>query len=573
MLHMVQAQLSASTYKRKAILLEGVSNSGKTVILTKLALRINKELPKNPAVVFFVSGVSESEEWKANLSYIIKEFILKKQLNDDQIINRVVLICDDISEDISVIQNYFQEDNVLVVGSGYLHTNTKYDVEIVPVDSKLDDIEKLAFVSILSKFDDRGYANLSNRKSRNYNCIFEVLSSYARYKHSRLWLNVDEHISGKLKAEGEFTEDAAGLTFFEETQTEILKSGIGAAVIAALGDAQNLDFYVEKIKLINRVLATSGQFGKKLPFDIVLKIIQAPSDSLNIKVSFFKKLLLLDSMVEFELDENTGKYYVKFRNPSEAYGYLKLNYPEKGKRHECEMNSLCKIIKACNWYEDYSEETFAVIDLVRCFGSNSFGRPFEEENNVAYEYKEFWMGISDSLKEADALKNGEALIVYCHFLRESLQRTDNKDDVSLFEAYCSLTEYIQTHGDSALGIGRKYRICGEICSNLNAMMVKYNGRSCDEVFLNEFKAFFGDFEKAFSQFEYYFREMNKFANKDRKGEFDTNFQLDIWLNAVDNFKKNGLKSDETEKKYNDLMTLSMENSLRLTRTIPKFIWT
>lgn len=564
LLNEVKVQLGASTYNRKAILLEGVSNSGKTVILTKLALRINKELSKNPAIVFFISGIAQGEEWKENLNQLIKDSILKKTINDNQIINRVILICDDIGEDISVVQTYFQEDNVLVVGSSYLHTSTKHDVKVFTVDSELNEEEISALNSILNKFDDSSYASLSKRKQEDYRCIFEILSNYARFKHDKMWISVEEHIKGKLKAESQHTESDTGLTFFSKTQDYMLKNGIGASVLQDLapnGTAvdDSSDLYVKKIKLLNCVLAASGQFGKKLPFNIVLKILKTPEDPFDVKVNFFKKLLTLDSMAEFELDEETGKYSVKFRNPSEAYAYLKLNFLTEDERHENEIKFLREIICACNWFEDYSEETKAVIDLIRCFGSNSFGRPFEDNKNVASEYEDYWVKISDSLKEANALKNGEALIVYCHFLRESLRYASNKDEYTrLFEAYDSLVEYIDNHESFAIGYGRKYRVCGEICANLNTMMQEYNKKDSSNKFISEFDVSFGDFETAFNNFTYYFSKMNKYAATDKKSGFDTNFQLDIWLNAVENFKKNGLDSENAEIKYHELMLRSME---------------
>lgn len=580
LLEMVKKQLSASTYKRLPILLSGVSNSGKTVSLIRLALRINKELPKNPAVVFYVSDTPSSDEWKEQLQEVIKYSILHRSIGSSQI-NRVVLICDNIDEDITKIQAFFKEDNVLVVGSSYMHTSISGEVDDLEIPHKLSDGEKKRLKEILARFDKDGCDPDSIIKV-NENSIFEVLSRYARFKHDRMWNSVRTHIGNKLGKESAYTEKDTGNMLFElftDTENYILSHGIGSSVERELegsGEINKKEWYTKNVRELNLLLATAGQFGKALPFDLVLKIIKKEmgSDSSPVNSKFFSELLRLDSMSENKSDESTGKLFVSFRSPTEAFKYLELNSEnDDNKRRKTEINQLFKIIDNCDWTEDYSVENESVVKLVRCFGSNTLGRPFEDNDPDTKEYADYWFDISDKLFES-AICDGEALVTYCHFLREAI-RHHHTNHIELFDAYDALTEYYENKKVSALvNYKHKIRICGEICSNLNSIMVKYNeickndypddeDREFIKEFDNTFKAYStkasGSFDAVFNAFEYYYQQMMKNVNADKNASFESNSRLDIWLNAAENYQNHGLSSNSEQKKHHEIMLKSLEN--------------
>ena len=329
---------------------------------------------------------------------------------------------------------------------------------------------------------------------------------------------------------------------FRDTEKYMLSHGIGASVEKSLeeSDDQNKKEYNTKnIRKLNLLLAAAGQFGRSLPFDLVLKIIsnEMGDDSSRINSKFFGELLRLDSMSENNTDETTGKLFVSFRSPAEAFKYLELNSEnDANKRRETEINLLLEIIDNCDWTEDYSAENEYVIKLVRCFGSNTLGRPFEDKDPNTTEYADYWFEISDRLYDR-AICNGAALVTYCHFLREAI-RKHNKNHVELFDAYSVLTEYYEDKMDSVLvSYKQKTNVCGEICSNLNSVMVKYNeiskkGDLNDEdwEFRDEFYKTFepyrtksdGIFDAVFNVFEYYYRQMIKNVNKENETRIKEN---------------------------------------------------
>lgn len=574
LLKKVRQQLNESPYKRRPILLKGVSNSGKTVSLIRLALRINKELRKNRAVVFYISDNPTSENWKEDqLKPLIKDTILHKRIGDYESVNRVVLICDNIDEDITELQNFFTEDNVVVVGSSYMHTSIVRDADCIDMEP-LSDREKEDLTNILRRFVGEDCSKIVNRK--NENSIFEVLSRFARFKHDKMWMSVKDHIGSKLKKEGDYTENDTGLEFFSATEEYMLKHGIGASVEDALDqedDKEKKKRYIENVHQLNFLLATAGQFGRALPFDLVLRIIKSEikEESFFLSSRFFEELLSYDSMAECRADPETGKIFITFRTPAEATKYLELNTKDKNDRHNTEVDNLLKIIKYCQWTADYSEENIKAVELIRCFGPNTLGRPFEGGDINTKEYKDYWFKIADELTPK-AICNGEALLVYCHFLREAIQQC--KDNYQkLFDAYDKLTKYYDDKKESALvGHLQKSRVCGEICSNLNAIMQRYDeiikrkSQASENTFLDRFRELGKNFDKVFDEFVYHYNEMMRNANKSKAAFYPENSYLDRWLNAVENYYNHYNHEDllpaEAER-YKSIMLDSLDKIGRL----------
>lgn len=565
----IRKQLKKNSNKRKPIILEGVSSSGKTTTLVHLALHL-RHLVHKPAVVFFISEEPEDKEWKETLHYLIRNSILNKQFQNHQYLNDVVLICDMNNRDYAELQSAFAECNALIIGSSYLRHDSREE-HVYLLDSVLSEPEEEELKRVLNSVNPRYFCDFSsirkyskktdNKADKSSPCIFELLESFARFIGDRTWREVTMNQRSRLAKESSYTEDETGKAFFE-TRDFFLENGIGAALIQKIrdeyGEDSKYEVYVDQIRKINKYVAIAGQYGIFLPFSLLLKTLRGDASNSNyqVEVRFIRDVLALDSLLEFNADQNTGCINVRFRNPKEAYQYLCYQQGDEEKRKGLEIDLLCEMIDICDWNEDYGNEAQRIISLIRSYGPNSFGKPFEDNYKAKSEYVDYWHRIVVELENNAIDSNSEALLVYCHFLREEADKksgTNKYEDLfrKVNDANQILEEYIEKHQERISDDYKMARMEGEMCSNLNFLMKysEYEGQL--ETFDNDFSAFYRHFSAAVRCYL-----------KSGKGYTTSNLYLDIWLNAVQNYRnskqaESDSASENTKRYYHELMNKSL----------------
>lgn len=567
----VNSQLKRSdSYHRSTIILEGVSNSGKTASLVNLAMRF-RALHKYP--VIYIGGIPSQSAFTENLKKFIKRYLLNRQDSNGAWVNSVIVFWDG-NTDASAVQRYEKlaqdliECNALVIGTAYSHANSelraskaKSGITKIPISAELYPEEKTALEEVLKLVDEDLYERYQEIvfRAKSEPNLLHVLQQLSKYSYSPEWKSVAAALKMHFDQEVERSETETRLAAekfereisMEEVEEAIARKGFAAAWQLQLenllekmkvegGDTKDSggiggkgndvadDKYREllglqdDIRLLNETLAVAGQFSVSLPVTLLLNMIHQDNGMPNRVNLFLNDVLANDSLIEYNKDDQ-GYPMVKFRHPSEAELYVNKNFesdPQILKQREVDL--LCGIIRACRWGED---ESYDVISLIRCFGPNSFGKYSENVQRGNYcDYRDFWPQIANNLiKHAEG--NPEAVLVYAHLMREKFT-SDQDYGVPGSEDYLSLAarelrQALENHDQH--NKAQYNRLIVEVCSNLVASMPRNRNKGIFD--RDIFREMQNHFDNAISSWMY----------QDTYNYFTTNSLLDIWLNAVQNF--------------------------------------
>ena len=573
-----------ASYRRGLLVLEGVSNSGKTASLVHFAMRIREE---HHYPVFYISGNPTQTAFAENLKNFIKRYLQGRQDSDGAWVERVIVLWDgNLSSD--AVRQYTRlsrdlaECNALVIGTIYRHDSngsgsivgspSKGGITYLPVQATLTQNEKKALNKLLHDIDpalsDRFQAAVNRVSEPN---LIYLLQHIARYQYSPEWKAVYTVLKERFDAEVDRSESNAqrAMEDFqrrpteEEVHAEIVKHGVGAAWQMALArkleEMQKNGTYPEEplqeeeqgeeaktdsskalladIRLLNETLAMAGQFSISMPVTLLLDMIHHDGNILSKENMFLNKLLANDSLVDYSRDEE-GYPFVRFRHPREAELYVEKNFGgDPDSRHKLEIELLCKLIASCHWNED---EAYDVIALIRCFGPNSAGKYSQDISRGNYDdYISFLPEIADCLmRYADG--NPEAMLVFAHFLRETYSANQKSGQPNsrnyLLEAKNKLRIAMEQHDQQNL---QQYnRLVVEMCSNMVASMPRNHTANFDRDIFREFQNMFK-------------LAVNTWDSRNTTA-FGTNSLLDIWLNGVTKFY-HSFQSDEEAMKAPELL--------------------
>lgn len=573
----VNKQLKKSgTYQRSMIILEGVSNSGKSAALIHLAMELRDQ---HVCPVIFINGRPSQSAYLDNLKRFIKANLLNRQDAEGAWVENVVVIWDGNTASGAIseyerLYNELSECNVLLVASSFKHIHSEPrrrlregSVIYCPVSAVLEPDEINNMEQLLQRIDDDLWQRFQQAKERfKEPNLLTLLQYISNYRYSAEWKAVTEALKARFEYEASESQkdlDAATEEFVktnpvsEETVLEAIRErGVGAAwqlqlenyltqlrerqdsdademkdsTICADSEMARLRNVQEHLQIVNRAIALAGQFSLPLPLSLLLRLMRSNnSDVVSEEDMFIRKCLANDSLVEYYSDEQ-GYYWVRFRHPSEAILYVEKNFGKGDDGvsiEEEEIQLLCSIISSCRWSSD---EAVDVITLVRCFGPNSSGKYNESVvTGHYYRYMGSLLTIADSLYE-EASEDNEAAHVYAHFLREKYvydKRVTGLADAELLKrGKDALKRALERHDrpDSA----QYGRLQGELCANLVASMPesKEEGPFDKDLFCT----FQKEFEAAKNIYIPHRYEM-------RRAAFPSNALLDIWLNAVVKFRK------------------------------------
>ena len=508
------------------IIIHGPSNSGKTILLGKLAMDLSRNYP-----VLYINGELEADDPEVtrrryqNIVTFINTYITRNTQTGGKI--RAVVIWDNDAF-IDKLQNYHElarelaESNTILVGSAYEIRDTE---ELIKRPKK--GVEYISISSILNLGTE--FSNMENMLSRNLGEeIAEVFSrvrkTYVNKTNQPDLIHDDNRILSLLQRTFRIAGEDAGQIIDEAVNRanieaagaeEIMRNRIEEAIhkaskhynidltglaeiLAQCTDEEekNEEWY-HQLKIcaptLNDILAIAGQFGIRLPLKLVQDVICDADICPDIKfyMDAVEDILSFDTMLEypFPVDE-VGHVMVGYRSPEEAEIYLLSHYKRREKNYKDEFDSegnyfledreiyiLEKLIEHSD-LEDYSSfnwhKVTTVRELLDQFGSNS--RKGEQyASQYTYKYDE----LATFILQHGGSENPEMALSAAFLKREQLTKSmvnsvsynyniKQEEKRILDDAADGLEHAIEIEErDNPDDTPRKMRIYVEWCTNRN----------------------------------------------------------------------------------------------------------
>jgi hypothetical protein len=574
----IREHLELDGFKRRAIMLDGPSNSGKTSTLANLAvyLKMQRECP-----IFFISGEPGQRDFTETLKKFIKKYFVDQYTHRDESIKNVIIIWDNNSSiyderEYRKLERALSEYNALIIGSCYaresliLTKNKKNESRNaskyrIAIDSRLDEKESKKFESILGSMSDDYLQRFRTVKMKNSvrsgvttwdnrNNIFYILEKLFEYDFDPDYLTIRDLLKGRLRTEANVVEQRAEqsleafLDDFEATQRAVLEKGLApgwqlqlqkwieihekfnnsVSVSQFPDESLETKKHLEQtITKLNGFLAVAGQFSIELPLALLLRIIQGydrrAKDLFSAEAKFVVSVIEDDSLISSRCNDN-GERFVRFRHAFEAEKYLDIQTSDKSsfEKKEFEINLLKVLIGHANFgHGESSDPSYrAILSLVRQFGPNSFERPSERE---FVEGERFQRGNYKRYKEffvaiADCLLEHSNDDPEAILIAAHLLRESSSEDRSQLARAKERLHLAIDNPDVDKSSPQYCRLLVELCSNLVAEQSGADERRSSTI-VREVRKFLEEASKKY---------------RDTSESDDTNRLLDIWLNCFSN---------------------------------------
>jgi len=326
-----------ASYRRGLLILEGVSNSGKTATLVHFAMRMREE---HRCPIFYISGNPTQTTFSEKLKSFIKRYLQSKQDSDGAWVERVIVLWDgnassDAVRQYTRLSKDLAECNALVIGTIYRHDNgsdivgtpSKGNVTYIPIQATLTPNEQKHLSRLLRSIDpnlsDR--FNIATNRVTKPNLIY-LLQHISKYQYSPEWKAVYNNLKYHFDTEVDRSEsntqhaiqDFQRQPMEEDIHREIVKRGVGAAWQMQLerklkemresssyqeqsspneetspekADEYPSKILLEDIHLLNKTLALAGQFSVIMPVPLLLNMIHQDGNILSRENMFLNKLL------------------------------------------------------------------------------------------------------------------------------------------------------------------------------------------------------------------------------------------------------------------------------------------
>ncbi len=550
----VERELRKMPYKRRHVIIEGNSNTGKTASLINLAYALRTSTP-----VIYIYGEPTQADWVEDLKEFIKTQFVDRQ-NAGKWISSVLVIWDantdyNAPQRCGRLQNVLRETNAVVVGSTYPMSwsdedgRTEYRDNFgnyhIVARASLDNDEVTRMLASIKNVNPDLYDRVRSNGEKTH--LLDNLQQIVRLEYLPEWKAVAEALQARFNQEVVVNEELSDQKLEKyrddmaaKVDEEISKYGaasswqlqlaqISQTLFSDMGHIpeekkKTLEKYQsmeKRIKLLNRILALCGEFSVELPLNVVLRILSDEDGKIySDEKRFLFEIIGSDSLIRSSKTE-TGEVSVCFRHPVEAEMYVYNNFGEEIREiKENEIKLLKEIIHACRWGDD--SEQIPVLQLVRAFGPNSWGTPKRAKTGRHYnEYQDWWNEIAEALI-TDAPDEPEVNLVYAFLIRNVCRKgkdNPNIDELDLMtRARDVLRSAIEKH--SRINTYQYCRLLGEMCANLVYSMKIGND----------------DKRSLFSQLkEYFARAVTNWNDNNSQNLFTRNDLLDIWLNGVENY--------------------------------------
>ncbi len=552
----VERELKKAPYKRRYVIIEGNSNTGKTASLINLAY-----IERFIAPVLYICGEPTQADWMDDLKDFIKTQFIDRQCSGKWITS--VLVIWDANTDYNApqrcarLQSVLRETNAVVVGSAYpmSWSDEEKDMEyrdnsgiyhvVAKADLNADETNRM--LTSIKNVNTELYEKMSSNREKSH--LLECLQQMVRLEYLPEWKAVADALRARFNQEVVVNEEFADqrlekyrLDMAQAVDDEISKYGIASSWQIQLArinkeyfgkssdiseekqrELEKIQVMERRIKKLNRILALGGEFSVELPLTLVLRLLSDDDGKMfGNEQKFVFEVIGSDSLIRSSKSD-TGEVSVCFRHPVEAEMYVYNNFgKDERDREENEVSLLKEIIHTCRWGDDSEQKP--VLKLVRSFGPNSWGTPKRTRakgSRFFYEYQTWWNQIADTLIE-DAPDEPEANLVYAFLIRHvcrTQQNNPNSDVTALItKARDVLREAIEKH--NRISKNQYGRLLGEMCSNLvSSMSIDGNDK------ITYFYQLKGYFPQA----------VNNWNDNSSQNLFTRNDLLDIWLNGVENY--------------------------------------
>lgn len=566
----VEEELRNSSYKRKYIMLEGNSNTGKTKSLIHLAYTM-----KNRAPVIYITEEPNQPDWMENLKQFIKTQFVDRQGYGKGVDS--ILVIWDANTDYTAtqrckqLQGVLRECNAVVVGSAYSlgwenRNGVQYKDTVgnhhLLLTADLDKTEINNMLGSLKNVNPDMHEIMKYKIGKD-EYLLNTLQKFNNYEYQKEWHQVLEtlqtHFNQEVDVNEELTEkklDQYKINMERKVEEEILKYGVAsswqlqlALIKKELGACEEIEIEKKEklskfehmemhIKKLNSILAIAGKFLTYIPLTLILRMI-GNTNIWSDEQAFLIDIIQNDSLLR-RMKDDEGYITVSFRHPSEAELYLEKNLGKNVEEIKSnEVKILGEMIKACKWHDEH--ESIPVLALVRNFGPNSWGtlkHPRASGTRHYSEYEKWWKEIAIKLRAA-AEEQPEAVLVYALLMRShcrveldllekstELKKEEIKDNEKqcvkeLKDAKEMLRSAIEMHDQN--NKNQYCRLLGEMCANLVYGMKKATAEECETRFC--------DLKQYFSL------AVKNWTDSNSQNLFTKNALLDIWLNGVKHYFK------------------------------------
>lgn len=521
------------------IIIHGPSNSGKTVLLGKLALELSLNYP-----VLFINGEIETDDPEIaryryqNLVNFINTYLTRNVQVGGRI--RAAVIWDNDAF-VDKLQNYTElarelaESNSILIGSAYEIRNVEdsyrksqkgveyiYISPILNSGSEFCNMEKMLKQNLGEEFTEafskakKDFATRSKKPDliRDDKRILALIQRTFRIADDDVSQIIDEAIS-RTDKETSGTEELMRNQFETAIQkaartydTDI--SGLSDILAQCTEEDQKSEEWYRQLEIcaptLNDLLAIAGQFGIRLPLNLVKEVI-CDSDicpDIRYYMDAVDDILQIDTMLEypFPVDE-VGHVMVGYRSPEEAEIYLTTHYVRRGKisthvkcdsegkpfLEDREIFLLEKLIEHSN-LEDYSHFNWHTVTTVRelldQYGSNSRkGEMYAKQ----YEYK--YDELATFILQHGGSENPEMALSAAFLKRERLRESmlnsicynyniSDEERIILNSAADGLEHAIEIEErDNDTETSRMMRLYVEWCTNRNYTLDRENPSAKD----------------------------------------------------------------------------------------------
>lgn len=459
---------------KKPILLFGPSNSGKSMTMANLALKISR-LRKYP--VIYIRGNLLSGAVK-RMETFIQEWFCNTSRFDGERLEKIVIFWDGSGlertrQDYENLQKRLFNYNVQVIGSLYCradyvppkNSNREF---VLPQDLNAYEMKGLSKLlnyvdaSLAERFETISKLQTKSRRAKKNTSILYLLQMLFKHNYDPEYVRVRELMTNQFDAEQRYAENQTArevenyLDNLYDTHERVAALGVASAFQAKLAlvlarmkeeertaiseaeknkldekkcKAEQLIHLQSGIRRINSILAVASEFGIALPLRLVLKVLTDregnPHISVNEETSRIVKILKKDTLIKFEIvvDEQFGEEaYVSYRNSAEAEQNICLtcglsSNEHNEKRKLKELRLLADIIANA----DSDREIKSVLQLVRQFGPNGHGMLSELDERLSkadyVAYKPYWLAIANDIIEKFP-DDPETILIYAHLTRE-----------------------------------------------------------------------------------------------------------------------------------------------------------
>lgn len=571
--------------KRRPVILEGPSNSGKSTMLANLALTVAS---RRVYPVIYIRGDLLPGAGE-RLFKFVKNCLCNSEHSEERLSDKTLIVWDGDGlkqsvNDYEALQQRLFSQNVQVVGSVYKASSGD---NVITLSQNLQDKEenllKKTLCSLGGAYADR-FEILRQKQRRNpallqSNSMLFWLEEMFKYEFDAEYRSLENLLVSQFRREKIHAEEQTAQSLndyverFFKAQEIRMQEGIASSFQMKLRmllkemkeenealktDApadetsrkmQKLQELSRKIYILNENIALASEFGVSLPLSLLLRFLQEDEAGIRVddEVLEIIRILQNDTLINFE-QQNTDwfgeEYYVRFRSSLEAENCICMLCEQRlGSHTELRKKREVEILKRIIRTASTRCEICAVVDLIRQFGPNGHGMLSEQQSETITDYSAYRSYWSEIAEEAILCQeqDPEIVLVYAHLTREYYARLDEQQsphEKSLFReevanARSRLEKTLQELEDCGETESSQYaRLSVELCANYQQALQE----SFNEVYYAEIKR---RIHQAFLH-DHTLRE-----HKLRR-DFSSNFMLDILLNAYGVYHRSTEKQDTSE---------------------------